>query len=157
MLIYTSLSLLAVLILFGGIYGCSDNLELQNEVAWKKVCTKWGTSSTKVKDMMRTYSLKRSTSTILTYKGKGVADAISFQFVDDSLCAAVILLDEDVVTKNEIRYSFSNLDQIGEYNASELYVDYKDSTLVTVTAFQKQDKKFISVGYADLGDAVVPK
>lgn len=136
--------------------GCSDKLEVQQDVAWKKVCTKWGTSSSKVKEMMRTYTMKSSSSTVLTYKGKYPVSAVSYQFADDSLCAVVVLMDATTIDKGEIRSSFSDYESLGENNSSELYVRFVNNTLATITSFAKGDKLYNSVGYADLGDAVVP-
>ena len=148
-------SFVAIGLVLSSLSGCSDKLEMQQEVAWKKVCTKWGTSEAKVRDMMRTYTLKNSTSTVLTYKGKYPIDALSYQFVEDSLCAVVVLIDAEVVEREDIRSSFSSYEALGENNSSELYVGYSDETLATITSYLKGEKEYFSIGYADLGNVIV--
>lgn len=137
------------------ISGCSDGLDLQDEVAWKKVCTHWGVPTSKVKDMMRTYIAKNATSTILTYKGKGAVEAISYQFAEDSLCAVAVLLNAENIDKAEIRSSFRPYESLGENNASELFLNYNGNSLITITSLYQDDKEYISVGYADFGDVVI--
>lgn len=149
------ISILVLGFIFITFNGCNDKLEMQKEVPWKKVCIKWGTSSAKVKDMMRTYTLKNSSSTVLTYKGKYPVNAVSYQFAEDSLCAVVVLMDISRVDKKEIQSSFADYNALGENNSSELYVNYSTNTLATITSFQKEDSEYVSVGYADLGNVIV--
>ena len=144
-----------LIIVFLGVYSCGDKPILQDEPAWKKVCTQWGTSEEKVRDIMRTYSLKNTTSGTLTYKGKGIVDAVSYYFVEDSLCAVVVLMNSLLVDYQELRSSFSSYDYLGEVNSSELFVMYDKDNLVAITPFTKEDNNYLSVGYADLGDAEV--
>lgn len=142
-------------VVFLGVCGCDDGLELQDEVAWKKVCTKWGTSSSKVKEMMRTYSIKKTSSDIITYKGKYPVSAISYQFSGDSLCAVALVIDAVLTDKAKIQSSFIGYESLGEFDSNELYVDYKTKTLVTLTSYMKNQIEYYSVGYADLGNIVV--
>ena len=39
---------------------CTNELELQNGPDWIKLCTEWGTTSTKIKDMMKTITKMNS-------------------------------------------------------------------------------------------------
>ena len=149
-------SCLAIGFVLSALSGCSNKLEVQQDVAWKKVCTKWGSPMAKVREMMRTYTLKSSSSTVLTYKGKYPVEALSYQFAEDSLCAVVVLMDAEVVEKADIRSSFSGYQALGENNSSELYIGYSDETLATITSHKIGEKEYFSVGYADLGNVIVP-
>ena len=136
------------------LFGCSDKPVLQDEVVWKKVCTQWGVSSAKVKEIMRTYSLKQSSSSVLTYKGKSSAEAISYRFVDDSLCAVVVLIDATQVDETAIYNSFNGQESLGENNSAKLFIDYPNMKLIAVSSIKKNDMKYYSVGYADLGNVL---
>lgn len=153
-----TIKLISILLLLAGICaGCSDKPELQDEPGWKKVCTKWGTPEDKVRKLMRTYTLKGSTSSTLTYKGKGIVEAVSYQFAEDSLCAVVVVMNAVSVDKQDIRSSFSSHESLGEINSSEIFVRYVKDELVTVTSYTMNENEYISVGYADLGDAEMEK
>ena len=153
-LLYVPIAVITVLIAAICIYSCDDGLELQNEVDWKKVCTTWGTSSSKVKSIMKTYELKSSSASILTYSGKNSLDAISYQFVEDSLCAVVVLMKAECVEHESIRSSFSAYESLGENNSCELYIRNSQHTLATNSRLVKDDVQYYSVGYADLGNIV---
>lgn len=153
-LLFSAVTAVSLLFLYLTISGCDDSLDLQDEVTWKKVCTQWGVPASKVQNVMRTYTRKNATPTVLTYKGKGSVEAISYQFAEDSLCAVVVLMGTETVGKSDVCASFSGYESLGESNSSELFVDYRKNTLVTVTAFTKDEKEYISVGYADMGGLV---
>lgn len=125
---------------------CTNELELQNGPDWIKLCTEWGTTSTKIKDMMKTYTRLNSSSNVIVYKGKGDVDAVSYRFLNDSLCASAIVMKSDVVEVEEIRNTFSRYESLGEYNGNELYLD--NNQLVTIKEYYKNEESYIVVGYS---------
>jgi hypothetical protein len=130
--------------------GCSKENPLQKEGVWKKVCTTWGEKETDVATRMQTYKRLDRTSTSLCYSGKGDAVAISYKFVQDSLCAAMVMVDASSVNLDDIKDSFKSCEYLGENNSMDLYIDYIDNSLVTISECQKNDKRFYAVSYIAL-------
>lgn len=124
---------------------CTDKLELQDSDDWVKVCTQWGTTTAKVKNMMKTYTQLSSSSGVIVYKGKGDTEAISYRFVEDSLCSSMVVMKSEQVDLVTLRSSFSDYQSLGEYNSNELYVN--GSQLVTIKEYSKNETTYIAIGY----------
>lgn len=124
---------------------CTNDFELQDEGDWAKLCTLWGTPSAKVRNMMKTYTQLSSSSGVIVYKGKNDSDVVSYKFVNDSLCASMVVMKSDITSISEIRKSFDNYESLGEYNANELFVNGKE--LVTIKKYLQNDMEYIVVGY----------
>ena len=135
--------LLLILPLF--MKGCSNDFELQDENSWKKLCTQWGTPSAKIRSMMKTYTQLSSLSGVLVYKGKGDTDAISYKFVSDSLCAAMVMMKSETTNIAALRKTFSHYEYLGEYNSNDLFIG--EDQLVTIKQYSKDDISYIAVGY----------
>ena len=135
-----------LLLMLVTIASCTNELELQDGPDWMKLCTTWGTTSTKIKDMMKTYTQLSSSSNVIIYKGKGDIDAVSYRFLNDSLCASAIVMKSEVAEVEEIRNTFSKYESLGEYNGNELYLD--NNQLVTIKEYAQNEESYIVVGYS---------
>ena len=144
--IFIVLGLIALCVIF--FCRCTKEHYLQNEVTWKKVYTKWGASSSKVRLQMQRYTLLNSTASVLCYKGKNDIKAISYKFVEDSLCAVVVIADAERIGVDEVRSSFASYESLGEYESYELFVDTGQNTLFTITLCNSDENKYLSIGYA---------
>lgn len=128
------------------ISSCTNELELQNGPDWIKLCTEWGTTTTKVKDMMKTYTQLSSSSNVIVYKGKGDTEAVSYRFLNDSLCASAIVMRLEVSDVEEIRNTFSKYESLGEYNGNELFL--RNDQLVTIKEYTQNEESYIAIGYS---------
>lgn len=148
--IYNLAIVLAGICLFAAmvITGCSKDNPLQKEVTWKKVCTEWGEVKSDVMSRMQKYERLSYTSSPICYKGKDEAAVISYSFVEDSLCAAIVLVEAESVDMDALKNSFKSLEYLGENNSMELFVDTSDNTLVTISECRKNDRRYYAVGYA---------
>lgn len=143
--IFVVLSIVFLGILF---CGCTKDNNLQNEVVWKKVYTKWGATSAKVRLQMKRYTIIKSTSSVLCYKGKNDIKAISYKFVNDSLCAVIVMAENEHISVDEVRKSFSSYESLGEYESNELFVDVGQNTLFTIASCEGGGRNYLSIGYA---------
>lgn len=127
---------------------CSKDKPLQNEVAWKKVCTDWGTDMNNIKIMMNKYKVKASSASSLMYTGSGRYTSVSYRFDNDSLYATVVVVPAEKYSITEIRSSFSGFTSLGERSGSSLYLDRENNTIVTISEQSKSEVNYYVIGYS---------
>lgn len=131
--------------------GCSDDSEnLQEMIPSSMVCTEWGASMSEVMDYMSDYEMNSMEDDFICYNGKNDVQTISYQFDEGILQASLVLIPEENMSLEDLKYSFSKYEYLGEKNGLDIYVNEITNTMVTIGTKINGNNTYYSVGYVEL-------
>lgn len=148
---------LLILVIFNNIcMSCNDDDMLDNvhtdesivDNIFDKAYTRWNASKNEVQRFMKGYTLIQSDDDFLQYTDQRNIIKLSYNFVNDSLQAAVAIAPK--LTNNVLTSYLKEYDSLGMLSSKDVYYDIYENTMVFYYDTKYNDIEYSIIGFTPI-------